>query len=59
MESPLPDETSKRVRRDCCEVLKLLNQLRAAWEAIADNPEALAAQEQLIARNQSQAQPQS
>ena len=41
------------------EVLKLLNQLRAAWEAIADNPEALAAQEQLIARNQAQAQPQS
>ena len=36
------------------EVLKLLTQLRSAWEAIAENPEALAAQEQLIARNRAQ-----
>ena len=34
------------------EISRLLNQLRAAWESIADHPDALAAQEEIIARNQ-------
>lgn len=36
------------------EILGLLGQLRSAWEAIADHPDALAAQEEIIARNQAQ-----
>lgn len=35
------------------EVLGLLNQLRTAWESIANDPAALAAQAELIARNRS------
>jgi len=33
------------------EVVRLLSQLRSAWEAIANHPDALAAQEEIIKRN--------